>query len=118
MPTPLATPSQAAALATLEQMDQVAQRIHMLKQWTRELAAALVHLGVKTYPTETYFFLADFSPYTGKQIADALAAQQILVKPLEAPHLGEGFIRMTTAVPDDNVKVLAALRQFFKEHPR
>jgi histidinol-phosphate aminotransferase len=72
---PLATPSQAAALATLEQMDQVAQRIHMLKQWTRELAAALVHLGVKTYPTETYFFLADFSPYTGKQIADALAAQ-------------------------------------------
>jgi histidinol-phosphate aminotransferase len=102
----------------LEQIDQVVQRIRLLKQWTQALATALVHLGVKTYPTETYFFLADISPYTGKQIADTLAAHQILVKPLDVPHLGEGFIRITTAVPDDNVKVLAALRQLFKEYPR
>jgi histidinol-phosphate aminotransferase len=115
---PLATPSQAAALATLEHMDKIAQRLHMLKQWTRELATSLEQLGVKTYPTENYFFLADFTPYTGKEIADALAAQRILVKPLHEPRLGAGFIRMTTAVPDDNAKVLEVLRQFFKEHPR
>jgi histidinol-phosphate aminotransferase len=90
----------------------------MLKQWTRELAAALGHLEVKTYPTETYFFLADFAPYTGKEIADVLAAQHILVKPLDEPHLGAGFIRMTTAVPEANAKVLRVLRRFFTAHPR
>ena len=115
---PLATPSQAAALATLEHMDKIEQRIHMLKHWTRELASELAQLGIKTYPTETYFFLADFAPYTGKEIADALAAERILVKPLDVPRLGAGFIRMTTAVPEDNAKVLRVLRDFFAAHPR
>jgi histidinol-phosphate aminotransferase len=115
---PLATPSQAAALATLAHMDKIVQRSYMLKQWARELAKALNELGVKTYPTETYFFLADFAPYTGKEITEVLATQQILVKPLDAPHLGVGFIRMTTAVPEDNAKVLRVLRHFFKAYPR
>ena len=115
---PLATPSQAAALATLAHMDKIVQRSYMLKQWARELAKALNELGVKTYPTETYFFLADFAPYTGKEITEVLATQQILVKPLDAPHLGAGFIRMTTAVPEDNAKVLRVLRHFFKAYPR
>jgi histidinol-phosphate aminotransferase len=115
---PLATPSQAAALATLEHLDKIGQRIHLLKQWTRELATALKGLGVTIYPTDTYFFLADFTPYTGKAIADALAAQHILVKPLDVPRLGPGFMRMTTAVPEDNATVLQVLRDFFTAHPR
>jgi histidinol-phosphate/aromatic aminotransferase/cobyric acid decarboxylase-like protein len=80
---PIATPSQAAALAPF-----------------------------------TYFSQADFSPYTGKAIAEALAAQHILVKPLDVPRLEPGFMRMTTAVPEDNAKVLRALRDFFTAHPR
>jgi histidinol-phosphate aminotransferase len=115
---PLATPSQAAALATLEHMDKIEQRIHRLKHWTRELASALTQLGIKTYPTDTYFFLADFAPYTGKEVADALAAASILVKPLEVPRLGAGFMRMTTAVPEDNAKVLRVLKDFFTARSR
>lgn len=110
--------SQAAALATLAHMDKIAQRIYMLRQWTQALAAELAQLGVKTYPSETYFFLADFAPYTGKEIAEALAAQQILVKPLDDARLGAGFIRMTTACPEDNAKVLRVLSHFFKAYPR
>jgi histidinol-phosphate aminotransferase len=115
---PLATPSQAAALATLAQREKITQRVQLLKDWTRTLARELEQLGVTTYPTETYFFLADFTPYSGKTIADALAAASILVKPLEVPRLGAGFIRITTAVPEDNAKVLRVLRHFFKEHSR
>jgi histidinol-phosphate aminotransferase len=115
---PLATPSQAAALATLAHLDQTVQRVHRLKQWPRKLATALEGLGVTTYPTDTYFFLADFTPDTAKAIAEALAAQHILVKPLDVPRLEPGFMRMTTAVPEDNAKVLRALRDFFTAHPR
>jgi len=115
---PLATPSQAAALATLAQREKITQRIQRLKHWTQTLANELENRGVTTYPTETYFFLADFTPYTGKAIADALAAARILVKPLDVPRLGAGFIRMTTAVPEDNAKVLQVLRDFFTAHPR
>jgi histidinol-phosphate aminotransferase len=82
------------------------------------LATGPEALGVTTYPTETYFFLADFAPYTGQAIADALAAQHILVKPLAVPRLGPGFIRMTTAIPEDNAKVLHVLSDFFRASPR
>jgi histidinol-phosphate/aromatic aminotransferase/cobyric acid decarboxylase-like protein len=101
-------------VATLAHMDKIIQRSHMLKQWTRQLTAELVQLGVKTYPSETYFFLADFAPYTGKAIAEALAARQILVRPLDDARLGAGFIRLTTACPEDNAKVLRVISHFLK----
>ena len=56
--------------------------------------------------------------WSAKAIADALAAQHILVKPLDVPRLGPGFIRVTTAVPEDNATVLRVLRDFFMAHPR
>jgi hypothetical protein len=101
-------------VATLAHMDKIIQRSHMLKQWTRQLTAELVQLGVKMYPSETYFFLADFAPYTGKAIAEALAARQILVRPLDDARLGAGFIRLTTACPEDNAKVLRVISHFLK----
>jgi histidinol-phosphate aminotransferase len=108
---PLARPSQAAALATLRHMDKIRGRVQELRRWTRELAAGLGRLGVKTYPTETYFFLADFWPHKGVEIAEHLAARRILVKPLNDARLGAGFVRMTTATPEENRRVLAALAE-------
>jgi histidinol-phosphate aminotransferase len=68
-------------------------------------------LGVRTYPSETYFFLADFSPHNAAQIAEALKSQGILVKPLQDPILGEGFMRITTALPEDNLHFVEVLRK-------
>jgi hypothetical protein len=58
---PLARPSQAAAIATLEHEEKIRERIAALRAWAEELAAELRALGVRTYPTQTYFFLADFT---------------------------------------------------------
>jgi len=60
---PLARPSQAAALATLQHEDKIGKRVVKLHAWTEQLAGDLRALGVRTYPTETYFFLADFAPH-------------------------------------------------------
>jgi len=62
------------------------------------------------YPTETYFFLADFAPHDATRLAERLCEQQILVKPLDDRRLGPGFMRVTTARPDDNRRFVQTLR--------
>lgn len=108
---PLARPSQAAALATLLHEDKIRDRAIRLRAWARQLAADLRSLGVRTFPTETYFFLADFAPYDAGVLADRLKERGILIKPLRDPHLGSGFMRITTALPEDNVRFVAAIKE-------
>jgi histidinol-phosphate aminotransferase len=108
---PLARPSQAAALATLQHEDKVRNRVKQLRAWTEGLATELRALGLRTYPTQTYFFLADFAPHDAAGLADKLHDRGIFVKPLNDPILGPGFMRVTTALPEDNARVVAALRE-------
>jgi histidinol-phosphate aminotransferase len=108
---PLARPSQAAALATLRYEDKIRERAVQLRAWTDQLAADLRALGVRTFPTETYFFLADFSPYDASDLAVRLRARQILIKPLNDARLGPGYMRVTTALPEENARFLAALKE-------
>jgi histidinol-phosphate aminotransferase len=81
-----------------------------LSAWTEGLAQDLRALGVRTYPTETYFFLADFASSDATGLAERLREQQILVKPLGDRRLGRGFMRVTTARPEDNGRFVQALR--------
>jgi histidinol-phosphate aminotransferase len=111
---PLARPSEAAAVATLRCEDKIQARVTRLRTWTQELAGQLRALGVRTFPTETYFFLADFAPHNAVQMAEALRARGILVKPLNDPILGEGFMRVTTALPEENVHFVDALKDLLK----
>jgi histidinol-phosphate aminotransferase len=108
---PLARPSQAAALATLLHEDEIKLRITELRKWTEDLRACLNRLGVRTFPTQTYFFLADFSPFDAEILAAHLHEYQILVKPLNLPRLGKGFMRITTALPEDNKRFLNVLER-------
>jgi len=43
-------------------------------------------------------------------LAEQLKAQDILVKPLNDPRLGPGFMRVTTALPEDNARFVTALK--------
>jgi histidinol-phosphate aminotransferase len=107
---PLARPSLAAALATLQHEDRIRERAATLRSWARTLARELETLGVRTYPSETYFFLADFSPHSATELARRLRRTGILLKPLDDPRVGTGFMRLTTALPEDNVRVVEAFR--------
>jgi histidinol-phosphate aminotransferase len=108
---PLARPSQAAALATLQHEDKIMARVEQLRSWTKDLAAELQECGVRTYPTRTYFFLADFAPHDAGELADRLRERGIFVKPLGDSRLGAGFMRITTALPADNARVVRALQE-------
>ncbi|RLM53923.1 histidinol-phosphate aminotransferase family protein [Halobellus sp. Atlit-31R] len=108
---PLARPSQAAALATLEHEAKIRERIGRLRSWTDQLAAELRSLGVTTFPTETYFFLADVSPHDASAVAASLRERGIHVRPLDDDRLGPGYLRLTTARPADNERVVDAFRE-------
>ena len=105
------TASQAAAMATLLHEEKIAERARLLRAWAAELAAELEALGVRIFPTETYFFLADFAPHDATEIATRLREQGILVKPLGDARLGPGFMRVTTSVPEDNARFVDTLKQ-------
>jgi histidinol-phosphate aminotransferase len=108
---PLARPSQAAAIATLQHEDKIHARAAQLRAWTEGLAAELRTLDVRTYPSETYFFLADFAPHNAVEIADRLRRRDILIKPLNDPALGAGYMRITTALSEDNRRFVDVLRE-------
>jgi histidinol-phosphate aminotransferase len=110
---PLARPSQAAALATLRHEEKIRARLAALRAWTTELAGDLAALGVRTYPSETYFFLADFAPRDATWLAERLREREILVKPLGDRRLGPGFMRVTTARPEDNRRFVKTLRELW-----
>lgn len=106
---PLARPSEAAAIATLRYENKIRERAALLRGWARDLAVELEKLGAKTFPSETYFFLADLAPHDAGRIADWLRERKVLVKPLHDPRLGPGYMRVTTALPEDNRRFLHAM---------
>jgi len=108
---PLARPSQAAALATLLHEEKIRERAVKLRAWAGQLAVELRALGVRTFPSETYFFLADFAPHDAGELAERLKERGILIKPLRDPLLGMGFMRITTALPEDNIHFIAAIKE-------
>ena len=108
---PLARPSEAAAIATLLHEDKIATRAIQLQTWTANLAKELHALGIRIFPTETYFFLADFAPHNAMQITLELKQQGFLLKPLNDPLLGDGFMRVTTALPEDNARFVNVLKK-------
>ncbi|MFP4555006.1 MAG: aminotransferase class I/II-fold pyridoxal phosphate-dependent enzyme, partial [Actinomycetota bacterium] len=113
---PLARPSQAASLATLTHYEEIRDRAVLLRTWTENLAAGLRDLGVRTFPTETYFFLTDVSPLTAEHLAAYVHDRGILVRPLGDPQMGPGYLRVTTGRPEENQQFLAAVRDCLKEH--
>lgn len=108
---PLARPSQVAALVTLQQEDKIRERVLKLRSWAEDLARQIRTLGGRTHPSATYFFVADFAPHNAAELAACLQKRNILVKPLNDPRLGAGYMRITTALPEDNARFIAALKE-------
>ncbi|WP_256290019.1 pyridoxal phosphate-dependent aminotransferase [Halobellus inordinatus] len=108
---PLARPSQAAAIATLDHHQKIEQRVDRLRSWADQLASELESVGVTTFPSQTYFFLADVSPHDADEVAAKLRERKIFIKPLGDDRLGAGYLRVMTARPEDNERVVEAFRE-------
>ena len=109
-PVPLARASEAAAIAVLKNVDKITERVERLKEWTKELAESLENTGIKTYPTETYFFLAKV-PMNAERFAEELKKRSILIRVTKQEGLKNNFVKFTTSTPENNNIIIHAVKE-------
>jgi len=113
---PLARTAEAAAIASLEHLDKIKERVITLRALAGDFARSLQGLGIKTYPTETYFFLGKIPHMKADEFAKALSGKNIHIRPLQLERLGNNFLRFATSTPENNQLVLNAIREIFEVH--
>ena len=111
---PLARTAEAAALASLDHLIEINERVLKLRDLAKDFAQSLRDLGIATYPSETYFFLGKVPRLSADQFARALGERNIHIRPLHQERLGNNFLRFATSTPENNRLVLAAIREILK----
>lgn len=102
--------SQAAALACLENWQVVPERARRNERERERLAAALTALGFRVVPGQANFLLARCDDNAGR-LTTALLHKGVIVRPMHAFGLGEGALRISVGLPEENDRCLAALRE-------
>jgi imidazoleglycerol phosphate dehydratase HisB len=105
-----------AALAILDNRTQAQGVIDQIIADRERLRASLEALpGAHPLPSEANFLLCRFDGHTGREIADSLARQGILVRSFTDPHLADA-IRVAIGRPDQNDAFLTALQAILDGH--
>ena len=104
--------AQAAAIAALEEPGWVEQGRNHNAAWRPKLAGGLQAAGIKVWPSEGNFVLADFgTPETAAEADDFLRSRGIIVRRVGGyglPHC----LRITVGLADEVEAVIAALAAF------
>ncbi len=102
--------SLAAALATLDDLETVRATIDQLIAERERLRASLAAMGwLEPLPCQANFVLCRLKARNGRQIANALARQGILIRTFSDPRMAD-YIRISVGLPRHNDALLAALR--------
>jgi len=112
-PVPLARVSEEAAITVLKNMKKIMKRVKVLKERTRKLASSLERIGIKTFPSETYFFLAKV-PMKSESFAEELKRRNILINPAKQEGLGDNFVKFTTSTQKNNKIVIEAVKEILR----
>ncbi|AIF85555.1 PLP-dependent enzyme, histidinol-phosphate/aromatic aminotransferase or cobyric acid decarboxylase [Candidatus Nitrososphaera evergladensis SR1] len=100
---PLARPSEAAAIASIHHFDKISERVDTLREMAKDLALQLKNLGIRVFPSETYFFLIKL-PYkdvNADQFSEKLCYKNIHVRPLHLEGLENRFVRFATSTAEN-----------------
>lgn len=101
--------AQAAAIASLEDDEQVPRSVRATREAMGPLAAGLRELGVDVRPSQGNFLFCRFGSDT-RPLCDALESEGLIVRPLTAFGLDATFTRITVGRPEENARLLTALR--------
>ena len=112
--------AQAAALATLEELDIIAERIATIVAERDRLAAACRQCGLRVIESSANFLLVGEPGDDGRR-ADALAEHLfdtagIIVNRTREAGL-EGFIRFSLSLPEHNDRLMQAIQAFLHKDP-
>ncbi len=100
--------AQAAGVAALSDPAHLAESLANLRQAKSQLLAGLGELGLNCVPSATHFFLVKVGD--GTALRDTLLRKGILVRDCASFGLPE-YVRIATRRPEENARLLAALRE-------
>lgn len=107
-PYPVNAAALAAAEAAIKDRGFIRDTVRHVAQGKRELANALVRLGVKSFPSAGNFVLVYFGE-RAKEIVAALARKGILVRDRSSDFGGEGYVRITLGTLSQTRRLLREL---------
>lgn len=101
--------AEQAALISLEDTDNLLQRVRMLVEERERMAQALRRIpGLVVYPSKTNFLLVRLQGHSSQDVASALAQQGIFVRTFGHPRLTD-CIRVSVGLPQHTDALAQAL---------
>ena len=110
---PLSRTAEAAAIASLDHLDKIRERVAFLKNQAGDFAKSLQNMGIKTYPTETFFFLGKV-PMDADEFAKALSKKNINIRPIHLKGMENRFLKFAASTQDNNRVVMEAIKEILK----
>ena len=102
--------AQAAAVAVLKEDAATALRAEHNRQWREELSEGLAELGLEVTPSQTNFVLVR-CPGDAGELVQKLLRLGVIVRPMNAFGLGDGSLRVSVGLPEENRRCLDALKE-------
>ena len=102
--------SQAAALAVVREKAETKARAQRNREWLDSLSAELTALGLEITPSQTNFILVRCDG-NANELTKQLLAKGVIVRPMSAFGLGDGAIRISVGLPEENARCIEALKE-------
>jgi histidinol-phosphate aminotransferase len=110
-PFNVGTLGQMAALAALDDPEHVARYVELNRVERARVGKGLAQLGLRVAPSQTNFLFVDFGrPRT--EVYDRLLRVGVIVRPIP---VGDSWIRVTVGLPEENDRLLGAVRDLLAE---
>ncbi len=103
--------AEAAAIAALDNRDEVLERAHILVEQRKRLEATLNELdGVYFYPSEGNFLLCRFVGRSAREVYEGLGKRGIFVRLFEQDRLEES-LRISAGTPEQTDRMIEAITE-------
>ena len=93
--------------------NKIRDRIILLRNQAADLAKSLQNLGVKTYPTETFFFLGKV-PMDADKFARTLSKRNINIRPIRLEGMKNEFLKFAASTSENNRIVIEAVKEILR----
>ncbi len=103
--------SQAAARAALADAAWMERYVEMNRVERKRVSEGLEEAGLDVAPSQANFVLADFGR-PGKEVYDALLRKGVIIRPMPPPI--DTMLRITIGLPEENDRMLAAVRELVR----
>ena len=100
--------AQAAARAALADRAHLEQYVAMNRAEREKVTRGLEELGLRVAPSQANFVLADFG-MPGREVYDRLLRMGVIIRPMPPPI--DTSLRITIGLPNENDRLLAAVRE-------